>query len=129
MPSVATIAIIDDDEFVRDALQTLIESVGYATMAFSSAEEYIASERIRETSCLITDVQMGGMTGFDLHDSLIRNGYSVPVILMTGLPTEKFKARAIGCAGVDLLSKPISLEHLMACLERAISKPVEQPAG
>lgn len=129
MPSVATIAIIDDDEFVRDALQTLIESVGYATMAFSSAEEYVASERIRETACLITDVQMAGMTGFDLHDSLMRNGYSVPVILMTGLPPEKFKARATRCVGVDLLSKPISLEHLMACLEKAISKPVEQPAG
>ena len=129
MPSVATIAIIDDDEFVRDALQTLIESVGYATMAFSSAEEYVASERIQETACLITDVQMAGMTGFDLHDSLTRNGYSVPVILMTGLPPEKFKARATRCAGVDLLSKPISLEHLMACLKKAISRPIEQPAG
>lgn len=129
MPSVATIAIIDDDEFVRDALQTLIESVGYATIAFSSAEEYIASERIRETSCLITDVQMSGMTGFDLHDSLIRNGYSVPVILMTGLPTEKFKARVTHCTGVDLLSKPVSLEHLMVCLKKAISGPVEQSAS
>lgn len=129
MPSIPTIAIIDDDEFVRDALQTLIESVGYATLAFSSAEEYIVSERIRETSCLITDVQMSGMTGFDLHDSLVKDGYSVPVILMTGLPTEKFKARAARCAGVDLLSKPISLEHLMACLEKAIGGPVKQAVG
>lgn len=128
MPSVATIAIIDDDEFVRDALQTLIESIGYAAMAFSSAEEYIASESIGRTSCLITDVQMTGMTGFDLHDSLVRNGFSVPVILMTGLPTEKFKARATRCTGVDLLSKPVSLEDLMVCLAKAVSRPVEQAA-
>src|SRR5579863_8318661 len=80
MPSLRAIAIIDDDEFVRDALQRLIESVGYATMAFSSADEFINSNCIRDISCLIADVQMPGMTGFDLHDRLIRNEYGIPVI-------------------------------------------------
>jgi len=124
MPNVPTIAIIDDDEFVRDSMRTLVESVGYATMAFSSAEEYINSNRIRNTSCLITDVQMPGMTGFDLHDRLIRDGYSIPIILMTGLPTERFKARARNSVAVDLLSKPIGLECLMGSLEKALNGAV-----
>lgn len=121
MPNVPTIAIIDDDEFVRDSLRTLVESVGYATMAFSSVEEYIESNRIRNTSCLITDVQMPGMTGFDLYDRLIGDGYSIPIILMTGLPTERFKARARNSVAVDLLSKPIGLERLMGSLEKALN--------
>ena len=124
MPNVPTIAIIDDDKFVRDSMRTLVESVGYATMAFSSAEEYINSNRIRNTSCLITDVQMPGMTGFDLHDRLIRDGYSIPIILMTGLPTERFKARARNSVAVDLLSKPIGLKCLMGSLEKALNGAV-----
>jgi len=105
-------------------MRTLVESVGYATMAFSSAEEYINSNRIRNTSCLITDVQMPGMTGFDLHDRLIRDGYSIPIILMTGLPIERFKARARNSVAVDLLSKPIGLECLMGSLEKALNGAV-----
>jgi FixJ family two-component response regulator len=127
MPSIPAIAIIDDDEFVRDALQRLIESVGYDTMVFSSADEFVNSNRIRDVSCLIADVHMPGMTGFDLHDRLIRNEYGIPVILMTGLPTEKFKARARDSGAVDLLSKPIGIERLIGCLEKALDGAVKQP--
>jgi FixJ family two-component response regulator len=127
MPSVPAIAIIDDDEFVRDALQRLIESVGYVAMVFSSADEFVNSSRIRDVSCLIADVHMPGMTGFDLHDRLIRNEYGIPVILMTGLPTEKFKERARNSGAVDLLSKPISIERLIGCLEKALDGAVKQP--
>jgi FixJ family two-component response regulator len=127
MPNIPAIAIIDDDEFVRDALQRLIESVGYATMVFSSADEFVNSSRIRDVSCLIADVHMPGMTDFDLHDRLIRNEYGIPVILMTGLPTEKFKARARDSGAVDLLSKPIGVERLIGCLEKALDGAVKQP--
>jgi len=129
MSDAPTISIIDDDEFVRDALQTLVESVGYATIGFSSAEEFINSNRICDTSCLIADVQMSGMSGFDLHDWLIKNLHNIPLILLTGLPTERFKVRATKSIAADLQSKPIGLERLMVCLERALNGSVKQAAG
>ena len=78
------IAIVDDDEGARDALERLVRSLGHNASTFGSAEEFLKSEKLHDTSCLITDVQMPGLTGIDLQDRLIAEGHRIPIIFITG---------------------------------------------
>jgi FixJ family two-component response regulator len=120
------ISIVDDDESVREATKTLIRSLGYATSTFASAEEYLQSSSVRETSCLITDLQMPGMNGVELQNRLMTDGYRTPVIFVTAFPKEKFRTRALEAGAFGVLSKPFDAEHLIECLDRALQ---EQKAG
>jgi FixJ family two-component response regulator len=113
------ISIVDDDKSVREAEGSLVESLGYVTKTFASAEEFLASGRLHDTACLITDVQMPGMSGVDLQSRLIANGHRTPVIFVTANPDERTKKRALGAGALGFLSKPFSEESLIACLERA----------
>ena len=85
------IAIVDDDNAVRMALMSLVRSLGYTVTAFSSAEAFLKSERINDTSCVVTDVQMPGLSGVDLQDRLIARGHRIPVIFLTGYPDENVR--------------------------------------
>ena len=114
------IAIVDDDRSVREAAKTLVGSLGYATAAFASAEEFLQSGRLRETACLITDVQMPGMSGVDLHDHLTANGHSTPVIFVTAYPEESVRVRALDAGAFGFLSKPFTEESLIECLNLAL---------
>jgi FixJ family two-component response regulator len=114
------IAIVDDDRSVREAAKTLVGSLGYATAAFASAEEFLESGRLRETACLITDVQMPGMSGVDLHDHLTANGHSTPVIFVTAYPEESVRVRALDAGAFGFLSKPFTEESLIECLNLAL---------
>jgi FixJ family two-component response regulator len=114
------IAIVDDDKSVREAAKTLIKSLGYSTAAFASAEEFLESGCLHDAACLITDVQMPGMSGLDLQGHLTANGHSTPVILVTAYPEEGVRERALNAGAVGYLSKPLSEESLIACLDRAM---------
>lgn len=114
------IAIVDDDRSVREAAKTLIRSLGYATAAFASAEEFLESGCLRDTACLITDVQMPGMSGVDLQDHLTANGHGMPVIFVTAYSDERVQARALEAGAFGFLSKPFTEESLIACLDRAL---------
>jgi FixJ family two-component response regulator len=114
------IAIVDDDRSVREAAKTLIRSLGYATATFASAEEFLESGRLRETACLITDVQMPGMSGVDLQDHLTANGHSTPVIFVTAYPEKTVRARALDAGAFGFLSKPFTEDSLIECLNRAL---------
>jgi FixJ family two-component response regulator len=116
------IAIVDDDRSVREAAKTLIRSLGYATAAFASAEEFLESGRLRDTACLITDVQMPGMSGVDLQDHLTANGHGTPVIFVTAYPDERVHARALEAGAFGFLSKPFTEESLIECLDRALQQ-------
>jgi FixJ family two-component response regulator len=116
------IAIVDDDDSVRDATRRLIRSLGYIAVGFASAEEFLQSGRVRDTSCLITDVEMPGMNGVDLQDRLIADDRRTPIIFMTAFPTEKLRARALEGGALGFLSKPFDEEHLLACLRSALTK-------
>jgi FixJ family two-component response regulator len=116
------ISIVEDDESLREATKGLIRSLGYAAATFSSAEEYLRSDRVRDTSCLITDVQMPGMSGVDLQDRLIAEGRRTPIIFMTAYPEERIRARALGAGAVGFLSKPFDDECLIRCLDRALKR-------
>jgi FixJ family two-component response regulator len=114
------ISIVDDDESVREATKGLIRSLGYATATFASAEEYLRSDRMRDTSCLITDVQMPGMSGVELQDRLIAGGQRTPVIFMTAFPEENIRTRVLEAGAFGYLSKPFNDECLIECLDEAL---------
>ena len=91
MSKVPLISIIDDDNSVREAMQRLVRSLGYASATFVSAEEYLLSGHLRDTSCVITDVKMPGMSGVEMQNRLITNGDRTPVIFVTAFPRKKSK--------------------------------------
>src|SRR5262245_47264429 len=114
------IAIVDDDELVCDATTSLIESLGYNAVGFSSAEQFLQSGHLHKASCLITDVQMPGLSGLDLQDCLIARGSAMPVIVVGGSLDERDRSRALRAGALGCLSKPYSLECLVKYLEMAL---------
>ncbi|TMJ42822.1 MAG: response regulator, partial [Alphaproteobacteria bacterium] len=95
LPRTAVIAIVDDDLSVREALTSLVRSLGFVAMTFESAEDLLKSRRRRSLSCMIADVQMPGMTGFELHNRLVASGKPIPTILITAFPDERTRERAL----------------------------------
>jgi predicted DNA-binding ribbon-helix-helix protein/CheY-like chemotaxis protein len=118
--SSASIAIVDDDEAVREAMKTLVRSLGYNASTFGSAEKFLNSEQIDDTSFLITDLQMPGLSGLDLQDRLIARGYRIPIIFITGFPDDTARARAMKAGALAFLTKPINEHHLIGHLEKAL---------
>ena len=114
------IAIVDDDDAVREAMKTLVRSLGYHASTFGSADEFLKSEQVHDTSCLITDVQMPGLSGLDLQDRLIAGGHRIPIIFITGYPDENVRARAMKAGAVAFLSKPVNPDHLLGYLGKAL---------
>src|SRR6476620_11729899 len=106
MPSPWTVSIIDDDAAVRSAISILLTSFGYQAVTFESAEEFLSSDAMRHTSCMVTDVKMPGMTGLDLQHRLISAGYRFPIIFMTAFPEESVKSRALLAGAHCFLTKP-----------------------
>ena len=98
------IPIVDDDAFVRESLQDLIESLGYDVATFESAERFLEAARLAETSCLITDLQMPGLSGLDLQGRLVADGHGIPIIFVTGLRDETFRVRAMRAGAVAFLA-------------------------
>ena len=118
MAKVPVISIVDDDESVREAMKGLIRSLGYNATTFASAEEYLRSDR--DSSCLITDLHMPGMSGADLHDQLIADGHRIPIIFMTAYSEEKVRARVLDAGAFGFLRKPFDDEQLIECLDKAL---------
>jgi len=114
------ISIVDDDESVREATKSLVRSLGYHAVTFGSAEEYLVSECLHDTSCLIADVQMPGMSGVDLQARLIASGHRTPIIFITAFPEDRICARAMTAGAYGFLSKPYKDDQLIECLDRAL---------
>ena len=115
-----SIAIVDDDEAVREATKTLVRSLGYNASMFASAEEFLNSEQFSNTSCLITDLHMPGLSGLDLQDQLIARGHRIPVIFMTACPEENARTRAMKAGAIGFLSKPFNDDQLLGYLEKTL---------
>jgi FixJ family two-component response regulator len=120
MRSASLISIVDDDEEIREATKGLLRSLGYQAAAFSSAEEFLQSESLNNTACLITDVQMPGLSGIDLQGRLIARGVQMPTIFITAFPEEGTRTRAMKAGAVGYLGKPFSEESLLRCLDSAL---------
>ena len=114
------ISIIDDDRSVREATNGLVRSLGYATAVFASAEEYLQSDHVPGTSCVITDLHMPGLSGTDLQSRLIAEGRDIPVIIVTAYSDETTRAQALDAGAIAFLSKPFSEECLIECLDKAL---------
>jgi FixJ family two-component response regulator len=123
------ISIVDDDALARDGIGELVESLGYNVITFTSAERFLQSDVIAETTCLITDVQMPGLSGLELQEALKSQGYQTPVILITAYPNEKHRTRALGNGAVGFLSKPFDEESLIKCLIAALTTPARAVKG
>jgi FixJ family two-component response regulator len=114
------ISIVDDDQPCRDSLRRLLRSLGYRVNAFSSARDFLASISVRETGCLIADIQMPAMTGLELYQQLNTQGLRIPTILVTAFPTEDDRARSLGDGVLGYLRKPIDEQELARYLDLAL---------
>src|SRR6516225_9048644 len=120
MSGAPLISIVDDDALARDGIRELIESLGYNVITFTSAEHFLRSDVIAETTCLITDMQMPGLSSLELQEALQSQGHQTPVIVITGYPNEKHRTRALENGAVGYLSKPFDEQTLIGCLTVAI---------
>jgi FixJ family two-component response regulator len=124
LTGIPLISIVDDDDFTRGAMETLVRSLGFSARTFASAESFLQSSSVLETRCLILDVQMPKMSGIDLQDHLSRTGSDIPIIFITAYPDEAVKARALNAGAVCFLQKPLDLQgsRFVHCLYAALGR-------
>jgi FixJ family two-component response regulator len=123
------ISIVDDDQSVREATRSLLRSHGYAAVTFASAEEFLQSGLASDTSCLISDVRMAGLSGLELQRLLIDAGHRIPIIFMSAFPEERARAVAIEGGAHGFLTKPFSEHSLLSCLCRALDERDAESSG
>jgi FixJ family two-component response regulator len=114
------IAVVDDDESIRQTTTLLIESFGFRATAFESAESFLKSGQLHDTSCLILDVQMPDMNGFELQSELAAAGYGIPIIFITAYDDKESRGRAMQAGAVAFLGKPFSDEQLLQTVRSAL---------
>ena len=122
MAEAPIISVVDDDPSVRTATARLLRSMGFSVYAFASAQEFLSSPHLSQTSCVIADVQMPGMTGVELQDHLIAHDHSMPIIFITAFPHDRVRERAMNAGAVCFLSKPFDETRLLECVEQALMK-------
>ncbi len=115
-----SIAIVDDDESMREATTGLLRSHGFIAKSFTSADEFLKSNRLRITSCLIADVQIPGMSGLALYGHLRAAGNPIPTILITAYPDEDIRARALSAGVTKYLVKPFSEKELFDSINETV---------
>ena len=125
-PSMATqtkpalVAIVDDDDSVRGALQGLMKEVGFSARAFASAEEFLESGQQQQTACLIADIRMPGMSGLELQAKLNAEHCRIPTIFITAHGDEKMRMQALRAGAVEFLAKPFDDEALLESVRAAL---------
>ena len=122
MSTLSVISVIDDDASVRAAANNLLSSHGYLVHAFASAEEFLQSARLDDSSCVIADVQMPAMSGLDLLTHMRARGYTLPFIFITAFPEENVRARALKAGATCFLAKPFAGPALISCIEAALNR-------
>jgi FixJ family two-component response regulator len=116
------ISIIDDDQPFREATKRLVQSLGYAAVAFGSAQEFLQSDRVDSSACLILDVKMPGLSGIELQSRLIAQGNRTPIIFITSVTEEAIHARAIAAGAIGFLTKPFKEEQLINHLDSVLKR-------
>lgn len=114
------ITVVDDDESVRESLPDLLKEFGFEAQTFSSAEEFLASDLIDETKCLVLDVAMPGMSGPDLQKELTRRDQEVPIVFITGQRDPATRLRLVAQGAVECLFKPFEPNDLLKALNMAL---------
>jgi FixJ family two-component response regulator len=119
----ARISIVDDDQAMREAVNTLIGSMGLAVEQFSSAEDFLDSDRSQVVDCLILDIRMPGLSGLELQRRLIADNRSVPIVFVTAHYSEAERTRAIKAGAVDFLTKPFTEQELLNAIVASLAIP------
>lgn len=114
------ISIVDDDESVREAIESLIKSVGLGARVFASAEDFLSANHIEDSSCLILDMRMPGMSGLELQRRLASDGYQIPIIFISAHSDDQTRAQALRAGAVDFLFKPFSEQALVDAVHTAL---------
>ena len=122
MAETAKIAIVDDDQEIREALMTLVETVGLRAEGFSSAEEFLSSPQAQDSACLLLDVRMPGMSGLELQRQLVAANWRIPIIFVTAYADEDVRVRALAAGAVAVLAKPCREEDLRAAIQAALTQ-------
>ena len=120
------ISIIDDDASVRHGTANLLQSLGYDVVTFASAEEFLDSDQAEATACVISDVNMPGLSGLDLQQLLIDDGRCLPIIFITAFFSETTRAQALAAGAIGFLSKPYHEASLIQCLDTALNRSGRQ---
>ena len=121
MGNIHLISVVDDDDSVRESLQRLIRSVGFGVKAFASAEDFLNSDHLCNTHCLILDVRMPRMNGIELQRQLVASHHEIPIIFITAQGDEAAHSQALKTGAVDYLLKPFSEEALMNAIHSAVN--------
>lgn len=125
------VSVIDDDQAVQESLPDLLRQLGYTVQVFFSAEQFLGSDWIGETRCLILDIALPGMSGPQLQQELQRRGHSIPIIFITGLEDDTLRRRLLSQGAIECLFKPFSEADLIKALDSALpvdnTKSEEQP--
>ena len=124
MSEIPLIAVVDDDEAIREAIQSLIRSVGLRAAVFASAEDFLHAGQLQATACLIVDVRMPGMSGLELQERLATANRSIPTIFITAHGGEEARERALRAGAVDFLDKPFSDEALLRAIEAVLRRAI-----
>jgi FixJ family two-component response regulator len=120
MAKPSLMSIVDDDESVRESVSSLVRSAGFGTTVFGSAEEFLNSAHLRDTSCLILDLRMPGMSGLELQRRLSGSDYRIPIIFITAHGDEAERMQALKAGAVDFLDKPFSEKALLKAIDTAL---------
>jgi FixJ family two-component response regulator len=123
------VSVVDDDESVRESLPDLLREFGFAVAAFSSAEAFLASDALNETSCLLLDVAMPGMSGPELEQELTRRRQAIPIVFITGHGDSAARPRLLALGAVECLFKPFSETALLDAVRAALSRSYQRPAS
>ncbi len=116
------VAIIDDDKLVQTSMLSLVRSLGLQAKGFSSAEEFLKVRADHKFDCVISDVQMPGVTGLQLQRLLAEEGEAPPMIMMTAFPSDQVRDQAFGAGAVCFIEKPVNGDKLEECLEEVLGK-------
>ena len=129
LPKGRMISIVDDDQYVRQSLKRLMNSLGYSVSDFPSAAEFLESPALQNTACLIADIQMPGMTGIELYGHLTEAGHAIPTILITAYPDDSAREKALSDGVACYLTKPFRQNDLISCVHSALgeAQPRREP--
>jgi FixJ family two-component response regulator len=120
LSTASVIAVVDDNASVRAALSNLLRACGHVVHTFDSAEEFLASSHLADTSCVVADVQMAAMSGLELLTTMRMQGHPASFIVITAFPDESVRARAIKEGAIGFFAKPFAIPNLIACLAAAL---------
>jgi FixJ family two-component response regulator len=127
LPEKVVISIVDDDESVREGVADLLLTLGFSVASFASAEDFLNSDHLHNTSCLIADFRMPGMTGLELHAKLDASGLAIPTLLVTAYPDKTVRERALNAGVAGYLAKPFAEDDFLDCIRSALD--CRRPAG